>query len=69
MEELQDLVLPLLSSERPMGEREILTVLSAKGRGPGAEDLRGALMLLVLRDLAQEREGGYVRKRKEGEPL
>ena len=68
-EEVQDLVLPLLSAERPMGEREILAALSAEGRAPGAEDLQGALMLLILRDLAEEREGGYVKKRKEGEAL
>ena len=66
--EVQTRVYSVLSEERPMGEAEIL-LRCGSGTYGLRENLRSALMLLVLQDLAEEREEGYIRKQGAGEPF
>ena len=66
--EIQQMVFSVLSEERPMCEAEIL-LRCGSGIWGLEENLGSALMLLVLQDLAEEREGGYIKRPGAGEPF
>ncbi len=66
--EVRSLILSVLSDQKPMTEEEILLRCGRRSPGPG-ENLRPALMLLILQDLAEEREGGFIRKRGKEERI